>query len=131
MSSTGNTKIALSELLDKLLEMGGSDLHLRIDTPPRVRVHGHLNPLEGYSALTAADTKRLAYSALSEIQQKQFEEQREFDFSLDLEMISRFRVNVFMQKGTAPGFSPNRPRKLRKSRCFFCELFYECCGDRN
>lgn len=113
MSSTGNTKIALSELLDKLLEMGGSDLHLRINTPPRVRVHGHLNPLEGYPALTAADTKRLAYSALSEIQQKQFEKQLEFDFSLDLEKKSRFRVNVFMQKGTVGAVFRAIPHEIK------------------
>jgi len=90
----------LSQLLDKLLTAGGSDLHLRVGTPPQIRLHGHLEPLEGYSPLTPEDTKRLAYSAISEKQQKAFEENLELDFSLDLEGTSRFRVNIFQQKNT-------------------------------
>ena len=53
--------ITLSELLKKMIEMGGSDLHLSTNSPPRIRVHGKLRPLD-MPPLTAADTKALAYS---------------------------------------------------------------------
>ena len=55
--------ITLSELLKKMIEMGGSDLHLSTNSAPRVRVHGKLRALD-MPPLTAADTKALAYSVL-------------------------------------------------------------------
>ena len=48
--------ITLSELLKKMIEMGGSDLHITTNSAPRVRVHGRLRPLD-MPPLTAADTK--------------------------------------------------------------------------
>ena len=53
--------MTLSELLQKMIEMGGSDLHITTNSAPRVRVHGRLRPLD-MAPLTAADTKSLAYS---------------------------------------------------------------------
>ncbi|HEV7893866.1 MAG TPA: hypothetical protein VGP08_24835, partial [Pyrinomonadaceae bacterium] len=53
--------LSLSDLLKKLIEMGGSDLHLTTNTPPQVRVDGHLCPVEGFRVLNSADTKSLAY----------------------------------------------------------------------
>ena len=100
MNINGETQISLTELLTKMTELGGSDLHLRVNSPPQVRVHGHLHPLEGYQALTAAQTKQLAYSVISDAQKKQFEEKLELDFSFGLEGLSRFRVNIFNQKET-------------------------------
>lgn len=58
-------QISLSELLRKLSELGGSDLHLTTGSAPQVRVDGHLRALEGYRVLTSADTKQLAYSVLN------------------------------------------------------------------
>ena len=59
--------ITLSELLKKMIELGGSDLHLSTNSAPRVRVHGKLRPLD-MPPLTAADTKALAYSVLTDAQ---------------------------------------------------------------
>ncbi|MDH3530302.1 MAG: PilT/PilU family type 4a pilus ATPase, partial [Acidobacteriota bacterium] len=100
MSSYDSQTILIYDLLDKLLELDGSDLHLRMGTPPQVRVHGQLHPLDGYPSLTAEDTKRLAYSVLTKNQINSFEEKLELDFSVEQKEKSRFRVNVFMQKGT-------------------------------
>ena len=61
-------QISLSELLRKLSELGGSDLHITTGSPPQVRVDGHLRPLESYRVLTSADTKQLAYSVLTDAQ---------------------------------------------------------------
>src|SRR5437660_6896226 len=90
--------ITLSELLKKMIEMGGSDLHITTNSPPRVRVHGTLRPLD-MPPITAADTKSLAYSVLTDAQKHRFEENLELDFSFGLKNLARFRGNVFNQRG--------------------------------
>jgi twitching motility protein PilT len=91
--------ITLPDLLRKMTDLGGSDLHLSTNSPPQVRVHGHLAPLPGFSGLTPSDTKRLAYSVLTDAQKHRFEENLELDFSFGLKGMSRFRANLFNQKG--------------------------------
>ncbi len=93
------TQITLPELLKKMTDLGGSDLHITTKSPPQVRVHGHLSPLEGYDPFTADETKRLAYSVLTDQQKHRFEENLELDFSFGLKGMSRFRANLFNQKG--------------------------------
>src|ERR687883_2092459 len=92
-------QITLSELLKKLTELNGSDLHITTNTPPQVRVDGHLRSLEGYRPLTSADTKQLAYSVLTDAQKHRFEENLELDFSFGVKGLSRFRANIFNQRG--------------------------------
>lgn len=92
-------QITLSELLKKLSEFGGSDLHITTNTPPQIRVDGHLRQLEGYKVLTSADTKQLAYSVLTDAQKHRFEENLELDFSFGVKGLSRFRANIFNQRG--------------------------------
>jgi twitching motility protein PilT len=91
--------LSLSDLLKKLIEMGGSDLHLTTNTPPQVRVDGHLRPIEGVRTLGSADTKSLAYSVLTDAQKHRFEENLELDFSFGVRGLSRFRANLFNQRG--------------------------------
>jgi twitching motility protein PilT len=91
--------LSLSDLLKKLIEMGGSDLHLTTNTPPQVRVDGHLRPVEGLRTLNSADTKALAYSVLTDAQKHRFEENLELDFSFGVRGLSRFRANLFNQRG--------------------------------
>jgi len=81
--------LSLSDLLKKLIEMGGSDLHLTTNTPPQVRVDGHLRPVDGVRTLTSADTKALAYSVLTDAQKHRFEENLELDFSFGVRGLSR------------------------------------------
>ncbi len=100
MSSNENApQVSLSELLKKLAELGGSDLHITTNTPPQVRVDGHLRALEGFRPLTSADTKQLAYSVLTDAQKHRFEENLELDFSFGVKGLSRFRANIFNQRG--------------------------------
>jgi twitching motility protein PilT len=91
--------LSLSDLLRKLSELRGSDLHLTTGSAPQVRVDGHLAPLDGYRLLTAADTKQLAYSVLTDAQKHRFEENLELDFSFGVKGLSRFRANLFNQRG--------------------------------
>ena len=88
----------LPELLKTLVDNHGSDLHVTTNTPPQIRVHGHLRPLD-LPSLGPAETKGLAYSVLTDSQKKRFEESLELDFSFGIRGIARFRCNVFNQRG--------------------------------
>src|SRR5882762_6562733 len=92
-------QISLSELLHKLSELGGSDLHITTGTGPLVRVHGEIRPLDGYRPLNSSETKQLAYSVLTDAQKHRFEENLELDFSFGVKGLSRFRSNIFNQRG--------------------------------
>ncbi|MGC2236767.1 MAG: type IV pilus twitching motility protein PilT [Pyrinomonadaceae bacterium] len=98
-SNNTASQITLPELLRRMTDLGGSDLHLTTNSPPQVRVHGHLSPLDGYASMTPAETKQLAYSVLTDAQKHRFEENLELDFSFGLKGMSRFRANLFNQKG--------------------------------
>ena len=103
MSITGDGRNILVELLTRTIELGGSDLHLRVDSPPQVRINGKLQPLDGYEVLGPDDAKALALSFLTDFQKQEFESKLELDFSIGIEGLSRFRVNVFNQKETIGG----------------------------
>ncbi len=92
-------QVSLPDLLRRMTDLGGSDLHITTNTAPQVRVHGHLSPLDGFGAFSPGDTKRLAYSVLTDAQKHRFEENLELDFSFGLKGMSRFRANLFNQKG--------------------------------
>src|SRR5882757_8179215 len=94
--------LSLSELLKKMLEMNGSDLHITTNSPPQIRVHGHLHPLD-MAPLTASETKQLAYSVLTDAQKHRFEEHLELDFSFGVKGMARFRGNIFNQRGATGG----------------------------
>src|SRR5438309_1081805 len=90
--------LSLSDLLKRMLEMSGSDLHITTNSPPQIRVHGHLVPLD-LPPLNPAETKQLAYSVMTDAQKHRFEEDFELDFSFGLKGLARFRANVFNQRG--------------------------------
>src|SRR5437588_559659 len=92
--------LSLSDLLKRMLEMNGSDLHITTNSPPQIRVHGHLVPLD-LPQLTPAETKQLAYSVMTDSQKHRFEETLELDFSFGLKGLARFRANVFNQRGAS------------------------------
>ena len=90
--------VSLRPLLEKMIELGASDLHLTADSAPCFRIDGHL-VLGNYEPLTAALTKQMGYSILTELQKKRFERENELDLSFGVRGLSRFRANVFMQRG--------------------------------
>jgi twitching motility protein PilT len=100
MGTNRDSRSILTELLTKTIELGASDLHLRVDSTPQVRINGKLQPLGGYAVLGSDDAKQLACSFLTEEQSRRFEEKKELDFSIGLDGLSRFRVNIFNQKET-------------------------------
>src|SRR5947209_16408439 len=102
----------LPELLQTLVENSGSDLHVTTDTPPQIRVHGHLRPLD-LPPLGPAETKSLAYSVLTDQQKKRFEEALELDFSFGIKGLARFRCNMFNQRGAVGAVYRLIPEKIR------------------
>jgi twitching motility protein PilT len=85
-------------ILEKAVATGASDIHITVGRPPMVRIHGSLIPLEGFPPLSADDTKELVYSILYDEQKQRFEANLELDCSYHVPRLSRFRVNVLMQK---------------------------------
>ena len=103
----------LPELLKTMVDMDGSDLHITTQTPPQVRVHGHLQRL-ALPELAPAETKALVYSVLTDSQKKRFEESMELDFSFGIKAIgARFRCNVFSQRGAVGAVYRLIPEKIR------------------
>jgi twitching motility protein PilT len=89
----------LPEMLQKTIHLGASDLHLTTNSPAQIRVDGKLRPMD-QQILSAGDTKRLAYSVMTDGQKHAFEEKWEIDFSFGIKDLCRFRANVFTQRGT-------------------------------
>src|SRR5689334_1936306 len=102
----------LPELLHLMVQMEGSDLHVTTNTPPQIRVHGHLVRLQA-TDLSPSDTKQLAYSVLTDAQKKRFEETMELDFSFGIKGLARFRVNMFNQRGSVGAVYRLIPEKIR------------------
>jgi twitching motility protein PilT len=102
----------LPELLQTLVEVKGSDLHITTQTPPQIRVHGKLQMLD-LPPLGPAETKGLAYSVLTDSQKKRFEETLELDFSFGIRGLARFRCNVFNQRGAVAAVYRVIPEEIK------------------
>src|SRR5574341_255605 len=107
--------VTMQELLALINEKGASDLHVTTGIAPTIRVDGRLIPLP-YEPLLPQDTKRLCYSILTEAQKSRFEEELELDFSFGVQGMSRFRGNVYMQRGAVAGAFRLIPFKIRGLR---------------
>ena len=89
----------LKELLKLTVEKKASDLHFTENSPPILRIDGKLT-LTDYKPTTKEDLKKTIYGILTDYQKEKFEKDRELDFSLALEGLDRFRVNVHIQRGS-------------------------------
>src|SRR3954463_8227980 len=93
----------LEPALRRVIEMEGSDLHLKVPSPPLIRLHGRLEPIPGTDPLTPEDTEAVLASLLGKDKDRakleEFAEENEVDFSFGVTGLSRFRVNAFRQRG--------------------------------
>ncbi len=103
--------ITMEELLALMVRQGGSDLHVSVNSPPRIRVDGELLPVE-HPALTADETRRLATSVLSSDQIAKLDRELEIDCSFGLEGSGRFRANVFHQQGAVASVMRSIPNSI-------------------
>jgi len=88
----------INELLQRLVELKGSDLHVTAGSPPQVRVNGSLIPLDDFEMLRPDPLRAMIYEILTQHQKQELEENRELDCSHPLPGMGRFRVNVFFQR---------------------------------
>src|SRR3989449_9586708 len=96
--SDDEPQVPVPELVGRLLDAQGSDLHLTAGAPPVVRVHGELERLEEYPALSPRALQGMVYAILPQKMRGRFEQELELDMSYSLPGRARFRVNVFMQR---------------------------------
>ena len=90
--------INLRELLEKMIQLKASDLHLTAGLPPQYRVDGIIGGSD-YETMVPEECARLAYSVLNEEQKRRFENDKELDFSFGVSGLARFRCNLFLQRG--------------------------------
>ena len=105
--------VSIHQLLKYIVDNGGSDLHITVNSPPQVRIHGKLSPIPGTESLSAAETKQICYSILTDQQKHKFEETLELDLSFGIKGLSRFRGNVFSQRGAVAGAFRTIPYEIR------------------
>jgi twitching motility protein PilT len=101
----------LHQLLKAMVEKNASDLHVTTGSPPQLRVDGELVPLK-MPPLSPVDTKQLCYSILTDAQKHKYEEDNELDLSFGLKGLSRFRANIFTQRGAVAGAFRTIPFKI-------------------
>src|SRR5438045_3767216 len=94
-----------------MVEKGASDLHITTGSPPQLRIDGSLVPLKT-PPLTPVETKQLCYSILADAQKHKFEEENELDLSFGVKGLSRFRANIFMQRGAVAAAFRTIPFKI-------------------
>jgi twitching motility protein PilT len=105
-------RVSLQQLLKVAIDKGASDMHITTGAPPLLRVDGSVLPL-GLPPLTSIETKQLCYSVLTEEQKIIFEKNNELDFSFGVKNLSRFRANIFVQRGAVAGAFRSIPFKIR------------------
>lgn len=103
---------SLHDFLKEMVERGASDLHITPGVPPMIRTRGELVPLD-YPPLKPQDTRQLCYSVLTDAQKHRFEENLELDLSFGVRGLSRFRANIFMQRGALAGAFRLIPYQIR------------------
>ncbi|HEU5268294.1 MAG TPA: PilT/PilU family type 4a pilus ATPase [Jatrophihabitans sp.] len=111
--SMHEAKKELDALLTMLVERGGSDLHITAGIAPCMRINGELRPLEGRDRLLPVDTETLIRSVLSDAMWTKFEASQELDTAYALPGVSRFRMNVYRQRGAVGAVMRAIPHKIR------------------
>jgi twitching motility protein PilT len=101
----------MHQLLKAMIEKGASDLHITTGTPPQLRIDGKLHPLK-MPPMSPQETKQLCYSVLTDAQKHRFEDTNELDLSFSVQKLSRFRGNVFVQRGNVSGAFRAIPFKI-------------------
>jgi twitching motility protein PilT len=91
-------ELHVNELLNEVLALRGSDLHLTAGSHPVVRVHGEMRPLTNFAVLNGSQIRQMVYSVITQKQREKFENELELDTSYTLPGKSRFRMNLFLQR---------------------------------
>ena len=98
-AAAGSGTPHIDDLLRLMLERGGSDLHITVGSPAGMRLRGEIISLEDASPLSPRVTMEMLLGLLSEEQRRRFENELELDFAYSIPGVSRFRANIFQQRG--------------------------------
>jgi twitching motility protein PilT len=111
MTQPAENRVNLHQLLKAMVEKGASDMHITAGAPPLLRIDGEVIPLK-LPPLTPVDTKHLAYSIMTEEQKIAFEKDSELDLSFGVKNLSRFRGNIYLQRGAVAAAIRTIPFKI-------------------
>ncbi len=92
-------ELMIEDILEQLVEMGGSDVHIQAGAPLYFRISGHLQPALSDEPLTAHESQKLIFSMLNNKQRKELEQNWELDSSYGVKGLARFRLNVYKERG--------------------------------
>ncbi|MCK5511346.1 MAG: PilT/PilU family type 4a pilus ATPase [Thermodesulfovibrionia bacterium] len=92
--------VNIDDLLKKAVQMGASDLHIKVGSPPIVRINGQLSTLSGEKRLSAEDTNGIVVHVMNDTQKEKFKKKNDIDLSYSIPGFGRFRCNAFIQRGT-------------------------------
>jgi twitching motility protein PilT len=104
---------SIDDLLTEMVERDASDLHLTSGSPPVIRINGRLERLADYEKFDPDSLRTLLYRIISTEQQKNFETQRQLDFSHSVPGLARFRVNMFFQRESVAAAFRMIPARIR------------------
>ena len=93
-----STELHVNDLLQRVVDLGGSDLHMAVGIHPSVRIHGDIKALTEFPVMTGSEIRRMIYAILTQKQRERFENDLELDTSHSMPGMCRFRVNVFLQR---------------------------------
>src|SRR5258708_24176557 len=102
MTQSAEIKVNLHQLLGTMIEKGASDMQTTTGPPPLLRIDGSIVPLK-LPPLGPVETKQLCFSVLTEEQRATFEKNNELDLSFGVKGLSRFRANIYVQRGAVAG----------------------------
>ena len=91
--------MGIDAILRKAVELGVSDIHIKVGRAPAVRLHGDIEPLDGFDTVTADEGMKMAASIMPASLKTDFKENKEADFAYGIKGLARFRVNAFIQRG--------------------------------
>jgi twitching motility protein PilT len=103
----------IESMLEQVIKLDASDLHLQVGMPPTLRIDGALQPIEGAAALAEADLEKLIFSLVDDEQKELYIKDKEIDFSFAYGEIGRFRVNAFHERGSMAAALRLIPTKIR------------------
>ena len=90
----------INDLLKKANALEASDLHIKVGSPPIVRIYGELTPLTTERRLSNEDAMKIALSVMTPVQAEIFKKKNDIDLAYSISGLGRFRCNIFMQRGT-------------------------------
>jgi len=106
-------ELNITELLTKMIEARASDLHIIVGAPPTIRLDGELSPLPDCDKLDPKEAQELIYSVMNEAQIAEFETDNECDLSFGIEKLSRFRLNVYRNRGSVAAAFRGIPFRIK------------------